>query len=1573
MFKKLKRLNTTKAAHPITFHIYVLEFSEKAATTTGLTAPGQKVVVAVVKKGVVKATTGLLDVPASTSTSSTSASTSGGASKGSKVINVNDSLVMNSTLYKDANGKFLDKNLELVVKDKTNNEIGKIEVNIADFGTPSSSNKTYKIVRSGSKLEATIELNVTVGAANSVTDDDESECSSATGEVGGTSSSIRIRSMASHQVDDGSDNQALRMKLEQALVETDNLEAINKDAATQIASLQEEAKRLRLIRDSEHEEWSKKYKEICVDNEALKLSNGELNAKLVEMTGELQNLAQLAATESQQMIVATDLKIQQLEVQLAEARADAEAEKRKYKGMESEIMDDVKELQVTLEASAVNVDTLTTELASSNAKIGCLEHDLAVSDQLLNDAQREAHEASQEVERLRKRLQDEGVRSDEANKQIIQLTATSTASAGLNTELNDAADQCRLLQTELEACREELSKSVAEASRYEPALMETSRKLDDLERKVLAFEAAEETHRKHEQQSELETAVLVADLQAARLEVESLLKGNRALEVSAQEQGAELQRTQEDLRTQSSRIESIQTEADAHRSQCESSSASEASAVQELLRDKEAAHRLAVDALVEKYSSEIAELQQQYITLQSQQDELVLKHQVETERLSNETEVACQARKSAESTLSESISKFDAERLLSDKSLADEKHRVAELQAHIDTSGNMDSKLQQLTDDNAEMREQLSQSHDRVQTLKDELAEQTTARDADSHEAALLNERISAKLSEAEIQITSLNIQLTEMEAANEHLRETIEQQRVEIITKDEVFDNLREEAKSQATAASNEITILQTQIKQIESTVSRDSIDAAKKCAAFEAQIGGLSTELSKRSSQMEVLTEDIKNEHQRRITAEKSLREQHEKSEEDLITVQNLLLCEQQNTTRLSCENVEFIAAIDAIQSKYDHVARENANLQNKLHSAEQMVHTLQVQVAALEGSSSEGVHSLQQLVDELNRKDISHTSQIALERQNSEVLQNRIRDLEEIQTKAAEAESQLQMLKDEIAQLLDVVSVKSDELTAESRFKNLCEEKLAQKESELKQALFDISALRDEHNGMLGQLSESKQITASLNIQLEDCQSNAHAKTKFADEAHQKLFTEYSELALQLQLVSASLEDTKASLEQTRNKVDELEEEGRKGVQAYQHLSQEKEQLEDQLAVMVGEMGTLRRKNEANKHQQKQQKEEATEAVSGADPQSLELATLKDALNVKVSQYERILEEHDRENQVWHERVDEMTLKSMQAIAQLSTELDLSRSKVAYLEAELSKRSPQAAQIEVLTNPAAGSMPSNHEGSRREVTGESNEALAEMNADQVSAINDLQQEVVELQAKTTESQTTYECELASLRTFLQESNTQIIDLQTQLSVAHQKVKDVEAESLSTTRAHKTDHLELQRQLAGKHLEVETLSADLKLQQQRSEMLTTELARQQAAAVGGHSMDSEGLALLATELRLHLLNTTTEKDKIKLARDAALERVEVLESQIDSIATLFENEQQRVRLSLEEAQATARLQLTEIDILTQRVSDLQSELAEHLEIERELEHQNGEMQLQLQELWKGVLLMDDSGDSKK
>jgi hypothetical protein len=228
MFKKLKRINTTKACYPVSVELRTIRFG----SNKGPISLGQRIQIAYIKKGVVKSSSQLHEVT----------ETPGGI----VTVVMNDVIIIRATMYKDANGVLQEKALELTVRDKTGTEFGKFELKVNHDNINAANVKTLSLVGSGTNLFATIEVAFAVGtpSAAGADDDDSVMGDSDAGSVNGDTLvpspravPLKARSASSHNVLEYAENESLRMKLEQALVDVDNANAKLKDTEREAATL----------------------------------------------------------------------------------------------------------------------------------------------------------------------------------------------------------------------------------------------------------------------------------------------------------------------------------------------------------------------------------------------------------------------------------------------------------------------------------------------------------------------------------------------------------------------------------------------------------------------------------------------------------------------------------------------------------------------------------------------------------------------------------------------------------------------------------------------------------------------------------------------------------------------------------------------------------------------------------------------------------------------------------------------------------------------------------------------------------------------------------------------------------------------------------------------------------------------------------------------------------------------------------------------------------------------------------------------------------------------------------------
>jgi hypothetical protein len=161
MLKNIKRINTTKVAHAIHLEFRTIRLGRKGSVPV---TTGKRLHIVYIKKGMVRAISALREVI-----------TVGGGGLG---IIFNDVMVVESTIYKDGNGRIVQKTLEFSIREGGNNtDIGKFEVELHGCNSNVATHKSVPIIFKDSvKSEAFVEVVICFGppVASGSSGDDES-------------------------------------------------------------------------------------------------------------------------------------------------------------------------------------------------------------------------------------------------------------------------------------------------------------------------------------------------------------------------------------------------------------------------------------------------------------------------------------------------------------------------------------------------------------------------------------------------------------------------------------------------------------------------------------------------------------------------------------------------------------------------------------------------------------------------------------------------------------------------------------------------------------------------------------------------------------------------------------------------------------------------------------------------------------------------------------------------------------------------------------------------------------------------------------------------------------------------------------------------------------------------------------------------------------------------------------------------------------------------------------------------------------------------------------------------------
>lgn len=355
MLKNIKRLNTAKHAYNIQLDFKVLKLG--TAKKGSVLVPGKRLNVAFIKKGAVK--------------SFTCASTIIDSSvQGGLCIVMNERMNLTATIYKDSSGKISEKRLEFIIRE-SNDNIGHFEIKLHECNCHLASTKTIPVTfRDHSTSNAVIEVTVTfVSAASLSVCDDESvvgDSESMNGDIltpssssmslfsPGTKGRVVARAQSTRSMGEMMQQEAaghggnenilmLRMKLEQAQVELDNLTAIQKDKDSRITIVEAELKLTgERLAESQNtgsslmQENASLHQQILENEVAFESQLDELQAKLKQRDASLKLLKESGGTQLQDVSNALSVEKERYANMSSAKDAEIAALQKKLEAMEAD-------------------------------------------------------------------------------------------------------------------------------------------------------------------------------------------------------------------------------------------------------------------------------------------------------------------------------------------------------------------------------------------------------------------------------------------------------------------------------------------------------------------------------------------------------------------------------------------------------------------------------------------------------------------------------------------------------------------------------------------------------------------------------------------------------------------------------------------------------------------------------------------------------------------------------------------------------------------------------------------------------------------------------------------------------------------------------------------------------------------------------------------------------------------------------------------------------------------------------------------------------------------------------------
>lgn len=591
---------------------------------------------------------------------------------------------------------------------------------------------------------------------------------------------------------------ALRMDLEQAHLDLEELRELNIQQADAVAASEVVHQQLREAQDA--------HQAVLAERDGLQQQQDELQAKLEESGKTTDSLdAQrkqadeaLQASENELLALRDERdRLVPLQQQLDEMVAERDA-------LKEQLSADQASKETALSALQAEFDQVRGELATSQA-----------------ETERQSDDVGQQIDALRAELE-----------QVCEELASSRAEA--KTQAETAAEQLEAASTELAELREAHESLQNEAAsgnaQAEGAITQAHQRVAELEAKITeAAEAA--TQQLSERQGELDNALVkVSELEAANERAEGDAKqqievlqsrldeaqrSREALEIQLAEL-ADASRTsdsevEKEKQSLVSQIEALQTELDTAREQIASAAAEARSS-----GEAEKAYQSELNKLHSEHGSLTAELAQ---TRAAQADAEPLRAQlVELADKLEERDRSLQAAREEQAELIEALNSASAEREALQLAVSDREDEQARL---VDLENQVAEALR------AHQQELLSHEEQEL-ALNDRLSDQEAARRALEEEVARLNELLESndpEQGDSDAEVDDLKAELRQRESEVERLRSVIE----------EYVDQIR--AAQSGDDDPSEMAALRAELEMVREQSIRDIAQMREQLATAEQQ----------------------------------------------------------------------------------------------------------------------------------------------------------------------------------------------------------------------------------------------------------------------------------------------------------------------------------------------------------------------------------------------------------------------------------------------------------------------------------------------------------------------------------------------------------------------------------------------------------------------------------------------------------------------------------------------------------------------------------------------------------------
>lgn len=966
---------------------------------------------------------------------------------------------------------------------------------------------------------------------------------------------------------------SLELKMEE--YESNTLEK-DKEHNAMVRTLQNEVETLQ-------KELDLKTQEMCEMGSKQTLLSKDLESKDTELQDlKMQHASKIGETD--QLLTKMDNERKAMKCELQEKTAAMTKQLAENEDRTKELLAKMSQLQDENSAKYAKIESLSSSLSEFSDKY--------------NELSTLHNSAKTEKEGLIQQLQEY-----QALEETVQGLLTEQQLEMLTSESKEMQQPQLLMHSYIAHISAQLKELNTVKSKTETSLLESNKQNEILKSKIQDLEVlcSEKDFqllnmKSDSSQHEMMVQGLVEErdqkISSLHQELDSkntLLEETRALEAQTQSQ---LTSSQEKLSMKDAELSNVSSQLEKAR-QFQTGIEDELKTLREQLLSKETAHATLQASVAE---------QQQKVSCQSQQTEIL---QAELDTTSKELFKIKQEREEMIENLAvsqkhtedlqKSLTLENEKTIMTETQLQDVQNQLTTVQAKLETANNTLHQLQTgspvLEEELSLFKTQLDKREEQLQNLSSELADLLRTSDEQQVKLAKKDEKMMSLLEnmqELEEQLTSLgNQREADIAKLNTELAEktaSLEEAEKSLQTKETQYLKVLATAKKlkqQGEAAKKEASQALIQLKELQDKLSAESSTSALDQAAVRHP--------SQDPAQKDVLTtEDMDNKSSERLQ--------------------------------------ELTMQVESFSEYCQQLQLQVQTLTEKLHTAEQLAHTKQMQLEALQSISDEK----ESLATSQNELLEGFEVKLASLRDEKETLANVVVGKEEmVQTmrnRVEELDKKIKSLETETEKDARI-RLLNEQLDETSKTMHSLQEEISLREEKFQESKSAELRAKNEYQKAIEQMTE----------QLKKAEEIGKAKQEISEQLASQMF----DLSEQLQAKSVRVEELSYQLQSSDEKIKLLEFQLAKSESSLDEFKQQLQTVRDESEILVEELKNLKDLYNANQEQLLTQQKDLESKEQELLNVQKELNSLKDSLPK-----EEILQEYKQqlENQKTIETIPE-----------------------------------------------------------------------------------------------------------------------------------------------------------------------------------------------------------------------------------------------------------------------------------------------------------------------------------------